>query len=58
MALWEDLSQFINIIDYIESNLMTCRVYVLAQFKPKAGKEAKLFEVLKALEPDAYREED
>ncbi|MDX2421798.1 MAG: antibiotic biosynthesis monooxygenase [Amphritea sp.] len=36
---------------------MTSRVYVLAQFKPKDGKEAELFEVLKALEPDAYREE-
>ncbi|MGX9417533.1 putative quinol monooxygenase [Vibrio sp. RC27] len=36
---------------------MTSRVYVLAQFKPKTGKEAELFEVLKALEPDSYREE-
>lgn len=36
---------------------MTSRVYVIAQFKPKAGKEAELFEVLKALEPDSYREE-
>lgn len=36
---------------------MTSRVYVLAQFKPKQGQEAALFEVLKALEPDAYREE-
>lgn len=36
---------------------MTSRVYVLAQFKPKPGKEAELFEVLKALEPDSYREE-
>jgi quinol monooxygenase YgiN len=36
---------------------MTSRVYVIAQFKPKQGKEAELFEVLKALEPDAYREE-
>lgn len=36
---------------------MTSRVYVLAQFKPKEGKEAALFEMLKALEPDAYREE-
>ncbi|USD40113.1 antibiotic biosynthesis monooxygenase [Vibrio sp. SCSIO 43135] len=36
---------------------MTSRVYVLAQFKPKSGKEAELFEVLKALEPDSYREE-
>lgn len=36
---------------------MTSRVYVLAQFKPKAGKESELFEVLKALEPDAYREQ-
>ena len=36
---------------------MTSRVYVLAQFKPKENKEAELFEVLKALEPDANREE-
>jgi len=36
---------------------MTSRVYVLAQFKPKEGKEAELFSVLKALEPDSYREE-
>ncbi|MGR5212536.1 putative quinol monooxygenase [Vibrio rotiferianus] len=36
---------------------MTSRVYVLAQFKPKDGKEVELFEVLKALEPDSYREE-
>lgn len=36
---------------------MTSRVYVLAQFRPKAGKEAELFEVLKALEPDSYREQ-
>ncbi len=36
---------------------MTSRVYVLAQFKPKEGKELELFEVLKALEPDSYREE-
>ncbi|MBV7315536.1 putative quinol monooxygenase [Shewanella sp. NIFS-20-20] len=35
---------------------MTTRVYVLARFKPKLGKEAELFEVLKALEPDSYRE--
>ncbi len=36
---------------------MTTRVYVLAQFKPKEGKEAELFDILKALEPDAYREQ-
>ena len=36
---------------------MTNRVYVIAQFKPKAGKENELFETLKALEPDSYREE-
>ncbi|GAB1101806.1 MAG: putative quinol monooxygenase [Shewanella algae] len=35
---------------------MTGKVYVIAQFKPKAGKEAELFEALKALEPDSYRE--
>lgn len=36
---------------------MTSRVYVIAQFKPKEGKQEQLFEVLKALEPDSYREE-
>lgn len=36
---------------------MTSRVYVIAQFKPKTGKESELFEVLKALEPDSCREE-
>lgn len=36
---------------------MSCRVYVIAQFKAKPGKEAELFEVLKALEPDALREQ-
>lgn len=36
---------------------MSSRVYVLAQFKAKTGKESELFEILKALEPDSYREE-
>lgn len=36
---------------------MTQRVYVLAQFQPKAGKEQALFDTLKALEPDSYREQ-
>lgn len=36
---------------------MSTRVYVLAQFRPKQGKEAELFEVLKALEPDSLREQ-
>lgn len=36
---------------------MTNRVYVLAQFQAKQGKEAELFDILQALEPDAYREE-
>lgn len=36
---------------------MSSLIYVLAQFKPKAGKEAELFETLKALEPDSYRED-
>ncbi|QYJ87240.1 antibiotic biosynthesis monooxygenase [Shewanella mesophila] len=36
---------------------MSTRVFVIAQFRPKAGKEAQLFEVLKALEPDALREQ-
>lgn len=36
---------------------MSSSVYVLAQFKPKPGKEEQLFEILKALEPDSYRED-
>ena len=36
---------------------MSSKVYVLAQFKAKKGKESELFEVLKALEPDSLREE-
>ncbi len=36
---------------------MSSKVYVLAQFKAKPGKEAELFEVLKALEPDSLREQ-
>ncbi len=36
---------------------MSSRVYVIAQFKAKTGKEQELFETLKALEPDSYREE-
>jgi quinol monooxygenase YgiN len=36
---------------------MTSRVYVIAQFKPKEGQRDALFNVLKALEPDSYREE-
>ncbi|MDA9556972.1 antibiotic biosynthesis monooxygenase [Vibrio sp.] len=36
---------------------MSKKVFVLAQFKPKAGKQNELFEVLKALEPDSNRED-
>lgn len=36
---------------------MSSRIFVIAQFRPKVGKEAQLFEVLKALEPDALREQ-
>ncbi len=36
---------------------MSQKVYVLAQFKAKAGKEQELFNTLKALEPDSYREQ-
>jgi len=36
---------------------MSKKIYCLAQFKPKAGKERELFEVLKALEPDTLRED-
>jgi len=36
---------------------MSKKIYCLARFKPKPGKEAELFEVLKALEPDTLRED-
>mgnify|MGYP000533666447 FL=1 len=36
---------------------MSQRVYVLAQFQPKEGKAQALFNTLKALEPDSYREQ-
>ncbi|MCG9696107.1 antibiotic biosynthesis monooxygenase [Shewanella sp. Isolate11] len=36
---------------------MSTRIFVIAQFRPKAGKQAELFEVLKALEPDSLREQ-
>ena len=36
---------------------MSQRVYVLAQFQAKEGKEQVLFETLKALEPDSLREQ-
>lgn len=36
---------------------MSKKVFVLAQFKAKAGQEQALFNTLKALEPDSYREQ-
>ena len=36
---------------------MSKRVYCLAQFKAKPGKEKELFEALKALEPNTQRED-
>jgi len=36
---------------------MSQRVYCLAQFQPKAGKEAELFRVLQSLEPNTLRED-
>lgn len=36
---------------------MSKKVYCLAQFQPKPGKVNELFEVLKALEPNTYRED-
>lgn len=35
---------------------MSQKVYCLAQFLPKAGKEAELFKVLQSLEPNTLRE--
>lgn len=36
---------------------MSKKVYCLAQFLPKPGKEAELFAVLQALEPNSQRED-
>ncbi len=36
---------------------MSKKIYCLAQFQPKPGKTDELFEVLKALEPNSYRED-
>lgn len=36
---------------------MSSKVYCLAQFQPKEGKEAELFKVLQSLEPNSQREE-
>ncbi|WP_457597006.1 putative quinol monooxygenase [Hydrogenimonas sp.] len=36
---------------------MSKKIYCLARFRPKSGKEKALFEVLKALEPDTLRED-
>ena len=36
---------------------MSKKIYCIAQFKPKSGKGKKLFEVLKALEPNTLRED-
>lgn len=36
---------------------MSQKVYCIAQFKPKAGKEAELFQVLQSLEPNTLRED-
>lgn len=36
---------------------MSQRVYCLAQFQPKPGKEAELFRVLQSLEPNTLRED-
>jgi len=36
---------------------MSSKLYCIASFKPKEGKERELFEVLKALEPNTLRED-
>lgn len=36
---------------------MSSKVYCIAQFKPKPGKEAELFKVLQSLEPSTTRED-
>ncbi|WP_457598352.1 putative quinol monooxygenase [Hydrogenimonas sp.] len=36
---------------------MSKKIYCIARFRAKEGKEAELFEVLKSLEPDTLRED-
>ncbi|MGC9385697.1 MAG: putative quinol monooxygenase [Hydrogenovibrio sp.] len=36
---------------------MSQRIYCMAQFQPKPGKEAELFKVLQSLEPNTLRED-
>ncbi|MDG4811542.1 antibiotic biosynthesis monooxygenase [Hydrogenovibrio sp. 3SP14C1] len=36
---------------------MSKKVYCLAQFQPKPGKEAELFQILQSLEPNTLRED-
>jgi len=36
---------------------MSSKVYCIAQFQPKAGKEAALFKILQDLEPNSNRED-
>lgn len=36
---------------------MSKKIYCLAQFQPKPGREAELFRILQALEPDTLRED-
>lgn len=36
---------------------MSSKVYCLAQFQPKKGKEAELFKILQHLEPNTLRED-
>lgn len=36
---------------------MSKKVYCIAQFQPKAGKEKELFEILQSLEPNTLRED-
>lgn len=36
---------------------MSKKVYCIAQFQPKAGREQELFEALQALEPNTLRED-
>jgi len=38
-------------------NIMSSKVYCLAQFQPKSGKEAELFKVLQSLESNTLRED-
>ncbi len=47
------VAKFLSKREYLK---MSSKVYCLAQFQPKTGKEDQLFKVLQSLEPNTLRE--